>query len=278
MKHIFYFALISLFFLPNTTFAQAEIYMDENFKEISIEKYNKKCYSEIFKCSTYKTDSLKINKVLFRYAFGKIPTSDYDQLRQLLMKQANLTITKDRTIILNYRDTLQDYASRLKHRNKHIKAFKDKNQKRKDSGFKTIKYQIGKLTYKKYIREIKTYEKKIKKCIVLAETKYNSNTFFFYNYDKGYLKDTKNIKWIEDNGVIKNTFFKIMYQSHLVIIKPDGNYFLSGSYLSDERLAKILNNDWSRYKQDWNNSITTNSKTGIGFFEKEKTGHKSHCF
>ena len=43
-----------------------------------------------------------------------------------------------------------------------------------------------------------------------------------------------------------------MFNFHLLIIKPDGDYFLSGGHITDKQVGKLLKKaDWSKYKNDW---------------------------
>jgi hypothetical protein len=260
-------------------FSQIEVHIDEDLKEINLEDYNKKCYSEIFKCSTYKTDSIKINKVLFRYAFGKLNKERRKELNELLSNKSSVKIDSNRTLIITYNDTLFGLYSRLAYRKKLLISQEKTNLERKNSGESPIKFINRKLTPKTYLKSIKKNEKKLKKCISKANEKYNTDVFFFYKNDKDYLKDIEFTNWIQDTGLIKDTFFKIANRNNFVILKPNGDYFLSEPRLSDNRLISLLkNNDWSQYKLDWENSIAANSKTGIGFFKREKTSLLTHCF
>ena len=84
----------------------------------------------------------------------------------------------------------------------------------------------------------------------------------------------------EDNGAFRNTFFQIMRQYDFLVIKPDGEFFLSGGHLSDAKLKQLLNDrDWTPIKDDWKKSTETKVKNGYGFFRKyDPDFHINHCF
>ena len=108
--------------------------------------------------------------------------------------------------------------------------------------------------------------------------KYNAETFYIYKYDYGSIKTYPDLNWIKDRSIFKNVFFKIMYNSDFLILKPNGDYFLSGGHLDTKMIKTLIKTkNWDEYKKDLENSISAQSKEGIGFF-KENTYHKSHCF
>ena len=203
-----------------------------------------------------------------------------------MFSQRNKTkIDSSSTLVITYRDTLYGYAHRLAIQKKHVKDVEEgKIEERplpKISGnIKTrkTKHIHPPYTRKKFNKAFKAATKKMDKCSKKTEKKFNSRVFYTYKHDKGFLKDYPK-HWIKDNGVVKNSFFKIMYESHLVILKPNGEYFLGGSHLSDDNLKKLLKNEnWSVFKRDWKNSMSLASKDGLGIFKKTYGLHQKHCF
>ena len=63
--------LLFILLLPTLSFSQSKIHLDENMEEISSSRYKIKCGYHIFKCLKYTTDSLEVNKVLYKYSFGR---------------------------------------------------------------------------------------------------------------------------------------------------------------------------------------------------------------
>ncbi|MGB1308584.1 MAG: hypothetical protein ACPG6B_06715, partial [Oceanihabitans sp.] len=105
---------VILLFLSFNGFCQEKLYLDENMKEIDIVSYSTKCKSYIFKCLEYKTDSLSINKILYKYSFGKISAIEYNQVRNLLNKDSGNNIKNTDIIIIRYLDSLSNYSTSKK--------------------------------------------------------------------------------------------------------------------------------------------------------------------
>lgn len=265
--------------------AQKEIYLDENNKSVNRTNYLQKCKAQIFKCYTYSTDSIKVNKVLHKFGFGKITPTEASQLRLLLSQRTKSEIDSSATLVITYRDTLFGFEHRLARHEKHLRQVKEGSYEEPPmpeiSGnvkVRPIRHNHKPYTRKKFNKTINAAVKKMNKCSKKTERKFNSRVFYTYKYDKGFLKDHPK-HWVKDNGVIKSSFFKIMYESHLVILRPNGEYFLGGSHLSDEHFKKLLKTkNWSLFERDWKNSMQSNSKEGLGIFKRNYGLHQQHCF
>lgn len=140
--------------------------------------------------------------------------------------------------------------------------------------------QIEEYTQKVYEKSKNKWVKKQNKCIKKFESKYNVNVFHVYKYSEVNPSIYKDFLWVEDNGVFKNVFFQIIRHFDFLVLKSDGEFFLSGSHLSDSKLKQLINEkDWTSFKDDWKKSTETKHKNGYGFFRKyDPDFHINHCF
>ena len=253
-------------FLNQNIIGQSIYYTNELNHQIDSLEYKKKCQTGIFKCAKYKSDSLILYKVLFKYSFGKITPTEYNQIKKLLIQQSSIDIDSDEILLINYVDTLSNFEI--------VKNNYDKNFTNYDGFFKP-----GPYTKSRYNERSKRWIKSKNKCIKKFKEKSNTSTFYLYRHNFGFKEEFKNFNWIKDRGVIKHKFFNLHNTNHYVIIKPNGDYFLCGSHLSDKKLAILLSNvDWSTFKSDLQKSSKSKNKNGIGFFKKDTQYHKKHCF
>ncbi len=266
MKIIIFLFLI---LFPFLNFSQTEVYLDENMEEIGKSIYISKCESHIFKCLNYKTDTLIVHKTLYKYSFGKISNVEYHQIRNLLMSQSKKRIDSNSTILIKFSDTLQNLQILKNNYDKHVIVCEAKNP--------SINHRSKNL--KSFVNGRKSWVKSKYKCIEKFKKKNDVSINYVYKYENNAITSYGDFDWIKDRGIFKNLFFRIMYQSNLLIVKPNGEYFLSGSHISDKSIVKLIrSNDWKKYKEDWQNSITTHLKRGKGFFNKGSSFHKDHCF
>ena len=102
--------------------AQKVKYIDENMQAIDSFTLIKKCKQHPFKCLKYDTDTLIINKVLYKYRFGKLDRTTNTQIRNTLINDSNTSIDKNAVIIVHYYDSLSTYNTVYKNHLKHIKT------------------------------------------------------------------------------------------------------------------------------------------------------------
>lgn len=279
---IIIFISISSFGQKNTQ--KDTLYLDENQVEITKTKYNSKMNNSTLYARSYETKDLIIYKVLYKYYFGEISHTEYNQINKLLEKDANVYIANDATILIKFTDTLYSYKYRKKRYDFHTNTphyFKPliikPNSKYKDS----LKVKHKPFNYSVYKNNIKKYSIKQRKCSKKLLKRKNTYAIHVYNINKGY-DFNKNLKWVKDR-ILKKAFFKNMYESNILIIKPNGDYFMKYGHLSDSNLFKLLKeNDWTQYKMDWKKSLETNSKKGFGFIKKlteqQNNKHIPHCY
>ncbi|MDG2193871.1 MAG: hypothetical protein P8K77_03255 [Polaribacter sp.] len=256
---------ISLFIVSSVC-SQKKIYIDENMKIIDSLLFSEKCKASVLKCLSYNTDTLEINKILYSYSFKKISKKQFHQLRKFWSIETKKKIDSNTTLIIQYRDTLYNYdinyARHIKHTKNHTEA-------------KHLKF-----TLKKHLSNIKRWEKRQEKCIKKLSKKSKANAIYTYKHAfENTLSEYKTIKWVKDRGMSKNYFFKINYNYQVVIVKPNGNYFLSGGHLDKTMLKRLLKkNDWASFRNDLKKSYQSLHKTGYGLFKQVKGYHKDHCF
>lgn len=274
MKAIQYFNFILLFILPNISLSQNEIFVDENNNKISFEILKKKCEAEMFYCLTYSTDSLTINKIHRKHYFGKLPENQFLELKKLL------GISNQEKELDNYfltlADTLYNNKERLQLHNQHI--LKHNEELKKDST-NTIRIQHAKLTEKRLDKKYTRAVKKYKKCRKKILEKFNSDIYVLYTYDKDYLKNHNGFNWKNDSiSFIENLKFSTSVNASTMIIKTNGEYYVGCCYNNKNQFEMLLKNkNWNMIKADYNASINSLSKRGIGFFKKNYNAQKSDC-
>ena len=255
---------IIFFLITFFSFGQPKLYLDENLKKIDSVTYSKKCKIHIFKCLEYHTDSLSVEKVLHKFYFGKVSQTEANQITGLLALDSGKKIKKNDIIVLKYIDSLYNYKTSKRNYDKHVEKHKKFHHKR----YNKKKYNKHKIKWEKTnYKCVKKFEK-TEKIKVLHSVKHTQND----------LNNYRNIVVVKDRSVLKNTFFKIIYNYNLLILKPNGDYFLSGACLNDKKLLKLLkSDDWSVFRNDLKRSIDGNHENGFGFFKK-LSYHKKHCF
>ncbi len=256
--------LLLFIFYYSINFSQEKIYLDENMNIMDSISFKKRCKISVLKCLVYKTDSMKINKVLKKYQFGKITKKQYHQLRKLFIQNIKKPIDPSSTILINYKDSLYGFDASQKYHDNHVKEH-------------TSEHHLP-FSFKSFDSGRKKWIKKQKKCVKKMKEKYNAETFFIYKYDLGSIKSYPDLNWMKDRSVFRNVFFKEIYNSNFLILKPNGDYFLSGGYFDNKIIKKLIQTeDWTNYKKDWDESLNTNSIKGKGLF-KNSLFNKPHCF
>ena len=274
MKYI----LISLFFFNISIIchSQQKSYIDIDNKQIDSTKYSKRCESYIYKCIEYKLDSISLNKILYKFSFGKISQKKTNQLLKLFSLDSKKDITGEHIILIKYFDSIYNYQTLKKGYNKHIASHKEK----KTGIIINKQTRIWHRPYNEriYNKDNKKWIKTCNKCVKKFEKVDNVKALFYYGYAQENAYKYDSLNFVKDRSVIKNTFFKIIRNFRTLILKPNGEYFLNGGHLNDKKIKEILKtNDWSKLKKDWETSINKYPNSGYGFFKKP-ISHERHCF
>ncbi|KUJ58243.1 hypothetical protein [Chryseobacterium aquaticum] len=166
-----------------------EIYINDNFQEISKHEYNK--HGENYRFQNVETDSVLYKVRVEHEGSGKLTVSNFNNLKTLLNISENNTKNISEN---NTKNIAIHYYQGLDKCNQHS----DTNQ-----------YVIN---------DIKTYIRKFKNS--------GSNLYFVYREKNGLKNRLKKTNWIADtSGTIENLFFRIKYPcDSAIVIFPDGSF------------------------------------------------------
>lgn len=267
-----YFKVFFLLFTISI-YSQEKIYLDENFRSINKLEYSKRCKKNFFKCLEYKSDSLSINKILFRYRFGKISDTSYHQIRNLLIRDSKTSIDSNSIIIVKYYDSLINFQSIYK---KHLKHIEPKT----DSLGNELPIHQHEFNMDIYKKNKANYVKERKKCIKKFEKYENVRVFHMYKHEENVANTYEDFDWIDDRGTFENTFFQILFNYSSVLIKPNGDYFLIGGHFPDKDLKSLIKKqNWESFRLDWEKTYSSDALNGKGIFKMpESFYHTKHCF
>lgn len=269
-------ATLFILFTQFSSFSQQKIYLNENMKQVDSSLYYKKSEAYSYKAIEYDLDSLTLHKILYKFSFGKLNKTETKQILNLLAIDSGKEISKNNIIIIKYYDSIYNYQTSKKKYDKHVAIHKYDTTK--ISLLK--KPRIWHKPYNKntYTRNNKRWEKFCEKCVKKFEKINMVKVLYSFKHNQKNTMKFKDLHFVKDRSVLKNTFFKIMYNFNLLVLKPNGEYFLSGGCFSDNKLKQLLKADnWENFKSDWENSIKKYPNNGFGFFSKPEK-HEKHCF
>lgn len=282
--HIFFITAFLFFSVYSS--AQSYVYLDENNQEISLKEFKKKCgSSHLYDCLTYTKDNVVLSQVLYAYQFGKISSQEYEQLRKLINKDAGINIQPNQMIVVKKYDSIFSYEREVELHKKHIKHYQ---------AVKVEVDSVNKIYPKKRKLLLKPHDwnkeifdnivtnwtNNVNSCIKKYEDKFNLKIVFFHMDKKSLEKEYKDFNWLKDRGIINDIFFKYAKLHHTLILKPDGEYFLSGGHFKTHYYKRLLRNkDWSRYKRDYEKSLNGDYPNGKGMFRFDYSDHShNYCF
>ncbi|PIB32265.1 hypothetical protein BFP78_10480 [Gaetbulibacter sp. 5U11] len=270
------FSLLLLLLFGASAHSQNTVYIDEDFSTMDSISYFKKCKGITKKCLQYKTDSLTVNKLSPMYRFGKLKTDEYNQIKTLIQSKSNNT-KENKYIVIKYYDSIFGFERAEKIHSQH---FKYKFPGNVEDVSKAEKIETHPFNLELFKEERADWQKRRQKCIEKYENHYPLDFIHMYNAEEKALNTYVDFEWIKDQGAFKNKFFDIQNNYNLLIIKSDGEYFLSGGHLANSRFEKLLKtDDWTKYKADLEASNTKKFTDGKGIFSKYEFYHNSkHCF
>lgn len=237
------------------------IFYSEHGEEIPCVKYRKSIKSVIltgYDIVVDKNSNIRRYGIYFSHDFGTIQPSYLKQIKKQLSKSSGKKILSNQTIVIRYNNNLYK---------------KDKVIKRLTSG----PVHKSKATAK---NKIKKWRVDIKKGLKSLEERKDSKLFFVYANNLGGKHDYPKLKlnWIEDTMNLGDSLFKIKHTHHLIVIRPNGEYFISNVHLSSHLIKKILDEeDWSQFRKDWKKSYQKMSPRGYGVFRTKKQAHNILC-
>ena len=253
MKFLKSISNILVLFIAFNSFSQEQqkeihLYFDENGNTIEFYNYLKKCGSFLYHCKKTQKDSIYINKINELFKFGKLSETELFQLNNLLDRDTKSSNLNNKTVVINFRDTLFGYPT-LKKRMDSLTIAHNHNHKISNS---------------KYSRDRRTFDNSRKKCHKKYR-KENIKPLYFFRHNKDYNYINKNFEWHKLSKSLNALFFKTQHSS-IVILKPDGNYFYYHN-IPDSYVEELLKNNWDQYIKDYNIAKNNLLKERNGFFK-----------
>jgi len=202
MKKIFLITLTLIITIRSNSQEKKHIYVDENYKEISLKEYRKKVQSKLFFAAIIENDTAIFKKVRYKEFFGNLNVNKKSQLNRLFYKRYNVDSTK--VWLIQYKNIL-----------------------RQDT--------LGKAKYKS------SYSNTLRAIDRLKRTE-DISLLFFYRFSKNPPIERNNIKWYRDNNsILKNIFTDGMKAYEYIVVYPNGNFYLlshSKLFFSNKKLLK----------------------------------------
>ncbi|WP_156772367.1 hypothetical protein [Urechidicola croceus] len=277
-----YLFFISTFILYGQNKIEKDtVYYDENKIEISKDKFIDKCNAAVFYCKQFDIDNYIVYKVYHRMYFGKLTPQEYNQIRMYLNQQSIKNTPKNHSILIHYEENLAGFKESNEYCNlinsysleENYNYFNLNAKKNNEEPIKSIKAfkQIVEWhrkefhNLKKFNKDVANYAKQQNKCIRKVELRFKTPVYYAIYNNNNYPLKNDYFTWLEVNSIIKTTFTKNHPDIDLIILKPNGEYFIKNDFLPNSVLFKLLKEkDWTKFKNDWNQSIKTNYNLGYG--------------
>jgi len=248
---------------PNTDY-----YLDQHGTTITKSVFDQRCKTYVLKCQKYKKDSITLFKINTRYKFGTLKKEDYQQIRKLLSLDSKLNIDDNKVIVLKFQDTIIGYKKALFNMKLHYREHHD------NPSFSNKDYSKA-----KFSKHRKRFVKSKFKCVKKFQKKYDTKIVHVYRFGDKAKASYGELNMFKDRGLVKRLFFKNNNEHNMLVLKPSGDYFLVGGHLSDKDLGKLISdNDWTKYQEQLDISLTKKVANGFGIFERVVGYHKKHCF
>lgn len=273
-------------------------FLDENSLGITEKTFNDKCGAAVFYCKRFDKDNMIVFKVYERMLFGKLSKKEYNQLRIYLNRKSIKQTPENHQILIHYEEQLIGF----KESNENCNLVNDKSLKENyevfnkqalannEYPFESIKnfqrfvrsHRLEFHNEEKFNQEIATYAKQQNNCIKKVETKFQTPVYYVVNDNYNYPIKNEYFNWVVDGGAIKSTFIKKHPDTDLIIIRPNGEYFIKSDVIPDFVLNKILKSEnWFKFISDWKNSKIINHPYGVGIVEaitKPYEFYNSNCY
>ncbi len=247
MKTSFIIALL-LFYINNYSQHKKYIYLDANCKEINFLKFDKNLESKLFNTTFIINDSVIFKKLEYKEFFGRIDNKKKGQLNKLFHKRYRV----DSTSIWYIHYSIDKFRRNNKKKLKY--AFKDSlvNESKQEEYFtRKTKGHIetnNSDTIKKLFKIIKKFELgKVKNPVKTTllhfdDIKRNQSTI---------IQGIHNHFYEDYNLIIKNIFNVKDNVYDLIIIHPDGSYYISENRSSFDRKELFKFNSFKREERKW---------------------------
>lgn len=240
---------LSVLLIFQYSISQDVVYLDHNLNQITEIEYENLRHHRICYRFTHKTDSVTYKKIGLRHKFGKLPPKKLEQLKLYISSRSKTKLNEDELILIAHIDSLHDYSSYVRNFirthpdnfNPSLKVKRIYSEKRKSEFPNARLYMLEKDEFIK--SENKRFKRNVK-CKNQIQKQYPVQVFYSYSEKFRSEPFPDELNWIPDNGIFKSQFFPFEHYGKVIIIKPNGEYFVSSSLNS--KLEKVLIK-----KQNW---------------------------
>lgn len=215
---------ISVFFI--SLLQSQTIYLNENGEEIDSISYNVKCNRSQFFCKKYKEKDKSFFKVFQTYSFGKISGDLISEIR------THYKIPEKEFLIIHFRESIANFSNELSNYEYNFRYFdtisiKQFNRKQFDNNFT------------KWESRILNDSKKLLK----------QNDLNILHVLKNYnIKHSSRINWNYTNRIFNELFEYLRNRVGVLVIKNNGEIFISRERPEIKLISKILTKDWEGLK------------------------------
>ena len=279
MKHRILLLLLLLlcqFSIGQQNFVKDTLYLDE-FKELSTkELIVKKCNSNVFHCRLIAYDSIVAYHAYHKYIFGNIPALKLKQYHSILKNKMNVPLDTNAILVIDYRKYIADFKS---YKN-YIDSLHRNNRE-------SSKSRHIAMNQKQFKRHKKIWYKRKVKCSKKIQKIKNTKVIDMYASNKGADLNHENYRFLvqDFNSVFQNNFFLEKGLYKLLILKPNGDYFLKSTHsrqsdFTEEDIFNLLKSEnWKPYQNEWNRRLKNLEKSfsTIKFYYGHYTP-KKYCF
>ncbi len=250
--------LSSQFIIGQSNFVKDTIYIDE-FKKLSSKELTlKKCASNVFHCRLIAYDSIVAYHAYHKYIFGNIPAPKLKQYHSILKNRMNIALDTNAILVIDYRKYISNFKS--------YKKFIDSLHRNGHEGSKNTHVILNQ---KQFERRKKVWYKKKVKCSRKIQKIKNTKVIDIYSSNKGVDLSSENYRFmVQDfNEVFQNNFFLEKGLYKLLILKPNGDYFLKSiqsrqtDFTEKDIFDLLKSENWKSYQNEWNKRIKNLEKS-----------------
>ncbi|SFD31710.1 hypothetical protein SAMN04487987_10993 [Algibacter pectinivorans] len=248
----FLFFLLATMFCYVKAFSQSDtIYLDELDNPVSKIKFYTKEQSSIYSGTRYSSDTLVLQTLRLNYMYDKMPLISKERLFNFLSSNYKLDTTK--TIVIHYTNTLKnpkDYPNRTP-----VYKFDSLN-----NTYKLLKYHnagnldltlgvSGHMHAQNYSAIMYGY----KQCIKYHRKKNEElSVLHLYAKNEGFPLEEKGLEWyLDKNQFIKGFFKKFNTVSNIVIIQPNGEFYVQYCSSKYDYASLIAKHKWGTHKTEF---------------------------
>jgi hypothetical protein len=253
------FSLTFILLSFNSFSQKKELYYNEKYQRIEKKVFQEKLKSELFRVTSYENDTAKVSKLRYLSFFGTLDSIKNKQLHERLSKLYDLEPTE--AWFMHYIPSLPT-PSKMPDEDGiihiDVKAGDSIFVPRKGRKRRAAKnFDQKKYSQKRHVFTLESYQESL----TTWSNKWRSKVTFFHIYgkDNGFptnfsdevllLKDPKNI--------IRRMFNDGLVPYRVIILHPNGDFFVSGSDLWIPQSKAINYDSYLREKRKWLKRIST---------------------